>query len=57
VTWLSILIAVAVSVALVALSGARPNGARPVARTNLMMGARVVLVILIAAITWAVWAR
>jgi hypothetical protein len=56
-TWLSILIAVAVVVALFALVGARPRGARPVERTGLMTGARVVLVIMVAVVAWAFWAR
>ena len=56
-TWLGLLIAVAVLVALVALSGARPRGARPVARTGLMSAARVVLLIVVAVIAWSVWAR
>jgi hypothetical protein len=56
-SWLIILIAVSVLVAIVALTGARPKGARPVERTHLMTGARVVLVILVAVVAWAVWAR
>jgi hypothetical protein len=55
--WLSILIGVAVFVAVVALTGARPKGARPVGRTHLMTGARVALVVLVALVAWAVWAR
>lgn len=56
-TWLTILIAVAVFVAVAALSGVRPKGARPVARTGLMSGARVVLVLLVAAVVYVVWMR
>ena len=56
-TWLSLLITVAVIVALVALSGARPKGGRRVGRTNLMTGARVVLLLLAAVVAWMVWAR
>lgn len=56
-TWLGILVIVTVLVALVAVSGVRPKGARPVQRTNLMAGARIALVILVAAIAWAVWRR
>lgn len=56
-TWFSILIAVAVLVAVVAVLGARPRGGRPVERTGLMTGARVALVILIAVIAWAAWGR
>ena len=56
-TWLSILIAVAVVVAIVAVLGARPKGGRPVEGTHLMTGARVVLLLVVAAVVWAVWAR
>ena len=56
-TWLNILIAVAVVVAIFALVGARPKGARPVERTGLMTGARVVFVIMVALVAWAFWAR
>ena len=56
-TWLSILIAVAVLVAVFALVGARPKGGRPVERTGLMTGARVVFVLLVAVVAWAYWAR
>ena len=56
-TWLGLLVAIAVLVAVVATSGVRPKGARPVAGTGLMAGARVVLVVLVAAIAWMVWAR
>jgi hypothetical protein len=55
--WWSIPIVVAVLVALVAVVGARPRGGRPVERTHLMTGARVALVILVAVVAWAVWAR
>lgn len=55
--WLSILIVVAVLVAIVALLGVRPKGGRPVERTGLMTGARVVLIIIVAVVAWAVWAR
>ena len=56
-TWLSVLIVVGVLVALVALSGAPAKGARPVGRTGLMSAARIVLVILAAAVAYTVWAR
>ena len=56
-TWLGLLIAVAVIVAIVALTGVRPKGARPVARTGLMAAARVVLVALVAVVAWVLWAR
>jgi hypothetical protein len=57
VTWLGLLIAVAVAVALVAIVGARPKGGRPVERTGLMTGARVVLLLLGVLVAWAWWAR
>jgi hypothetical protein len=56
-TWLNVLIAVAVLVAVVALLGVRPKGGRPVERTQLMTAARVVLVILVAVVAWAMWVR
>ena len=55
--WLSILIVVAVFVALVALSGVRAKGARPVGRTGLMTVARIVAVILAAVVGYVAWAR
>ena len=56
-TWFGLLIAVAVLVAIVALTGVRPRGTRPVANTGLMAGARVVLVIIVAAVAYALWQR
>ena len=56
-TWLSILITVAVLVAMFAMVGTRPKGARPVEGTGLMTAARVVFVMLVAVVAWAVWAR
>ena len=56
-SWLGILIVVAVVVALVSVVGARPRGGRRVERTHLMTGARVVLVILVAVVAWAMWGR
>jgi hypothetical protein len=55
--WLSVLIAVAVAVALFALGGARPRGGRPVERTQLMVGARIALLVLVLVIAWAAWNR
>jgi hypothetical protein len=55
-TWLGVLIAVAVAVALFGLTGARVKGGRPVGRTRLMSAARVVLVILAAVVAYAAWA-
>jgi hypothetical protein len=57
VTWLGLLIAVVVAVAIVAVVGARPKGGRPVERTGLMTGARVVLILLVALVAWAWWTQ
>jgi hypothetical protein len=46
------LIIVAVLVALAALTGIKPRGTRPVARTSLMGVARVVLLLLIGAVLY-----
>jgi hypothetical protein len=56
-SWLSILIAVAILIALVAATGARPPGGRPVAGTRLMSAGRVVLVLLVIVIVWTTWGR
>ena len=48
--WLTALILVAVVVALVAFSGVRIKGARPVGSTHLMTAARVLLVVLLAVV-------
>lgn len=48
VTWLTWLIAAVVLTALVAITGAQPKGARPVAGTHLMGVARFVLVLFVA---------
>ena len=56
-TWLSLLIAVAVAIVLVALSGVRLKGARPVGGTGLMTAARIVLVILAVVVAYVTWAR
>jgi hypothetical protein len=42
-TWLGWLMIVVVIVAFAAITGVKPKGSRPVARTNLMSVARVVL--------------
>ena len=55
--WLGLLIAVAAAVALVALTGAPPEGGRPVGRTHLMAGARVVLLVVGIVIVLVVWTR
>jgi hypothetical protein len=57
VTWLGLLIAVAVAIALVAVVGAGPKGGRPVGRTGLMSGARVVLLVTVALVAWALWTQ
>jgi len=56
-TWLGVLIAIAVLVALVALSGVRPKGGRPVGGTSLMSAARIVLIILVGVVAYVAWAR
>jgi hypothetical protein len=56
-TWLGLLIAVAVVIAIVAVVGARPKGGRPVERTGLMTGARIVLLLLVGLVAWAWWVR
>jgi hypothetical protein len=48
--WLTALIVVAVVIALVAFSGIRIKGARPVGNTYLMTAARVLLVIVLAVV-------
>jgi hypothetical protein len=53
VTAFWLLIAVAVVIAGIALIGARPRGARPVARTGLMSAARVVLALLALLLAYA----
>jgi|SwirhirootsSR3_FD_contig_51_2239658_length_471_multi_1_in_0_out_0_2 hypothetical protein len=50
-SWLTILLAVAALVALVATVGIQPKGARPVAGTRLMSVARIILIaVLMAAV-------
>jgi hypothetical protein len=53
--WLPLLIVVGVVVAAVAVSGVRPRGGRPVERTHLMTVARVVALVIIAAVAYAAW--
>ncbi|HEX2252568.1 MAG TPA: hypothetical protein VHQ65_04810 [Thermoanaerobaculia bacterium] len=45
-SWLTLLIAAAVLVALAALTGIKPKGTRPVARTRMMTAARIVLLLI-----------
>jgi hypothetical protein len=47
VTWYTLLIAVMAVVAFAAVTGIKPKGTRPVARTGLMTGARVALAIFV----------
>ena len=54
-TWLTALIAVALVVAVFAITGLKPRGTRKVAGTQLMMAARVVLVLAILAVLYFVW--
>ena len=56
-TWFSVLIAVAVIAALAGLTGIKPRGTRPVARSGLMTAARVVLAILVIVIAYLVGTR
>lgn len=56
-TWLGMLLVVALVVVVAALSGIKPKGTRPVARTGLMTVARVVLVLLGAIVAYVVWMR
>jgi hypothetical protein len=57
VLWLSLLIAVAVIAAVAALTGIKPRGTRPVARTGLMAAARVALAVIVALVLYALWWR
>ncbi|HLE84490.1 MAG TPA: hypothetical protein VJG13_09135 [Thermoanaerobaculia bacterium] len=45
-SWLTLLLLVAVIVAVAAITGVKPSGGRPVARTRLMSAARVVLLVI-----------
>lgn len=45
-SWLTLLLLVAVLVAVAAITGIKPRGGRPVARTRLMSAARVVLLVI-----------
>jgi uncharacterized membrane protein len=54
-TWLTALIAVALVVAVFAITGLKPRGTRKVGGTQLMMVARVVLVLTILAVLYFVW--
>ena len=52
--WLTLLTIAALIAAIAAITGFKPKGSRPVARTQLMGVARVVLVLLVLAIAYYV---
>jgi hypothetical protein len=54
-TWLTVLIAAAIVAAVAAVTGLTPTRSRPVARTQLMGVARIVLLILIVILIYAAW--
>jgi hypothetical protein len=54
-TWLTVLIVVAVVAAVAAVTGFKPSGSRPVARTQLMGVARIALLILVIIVIYATW--
>ena len=54
-SWYTLLIAVMVVVAFAALTGIKPKGTRPVARTNLMAGARVALAVFVLLLLYFAW--
>lgn len=54
-TWLTWLLLVALLVAIAAVTGIKPKGTRPVARTRLMGVARIVLLVIAAIIAYAVY--
>jgi len=56
-TWLALLAIVGVLVALVALTGARPKGGRPVARTQLMTVGRIVVLITALVLAYVAFGR
>jgi hypothetical protein len=47
-SWIELLLAAAVLAAVAALTGIKPRGTRPVARTRLMKAARIVLLLIAA---------
>jgi len=47
-SWIELLLAAAVLTAVAALTGIKPRGTRPVARTRLMKAARIVLLLIAA---------
>jgi hypothetical protein len=54
VTWYTWLIAAALAAAVAAVTGIKPRGTRPVARTHLMTVARVVLVVMVLIVVYFV---
>jgi hypothetical protein len=55
--WLELLLVVALLVAVVAASGVRARGTRPVGRTRLMSVARVVAILVALVLLYAAWTR
>ena len=49
ITWLGLAVVI---VAIAAVTGIKPRGGRPVARTHLMGAARVVLVLVVVILAW-----
>jgi hypothetical protein len=54
-TWLTVLIAAAIVAAIAAVTGVTPSRTRPVARTQLMGVARIVLLVLVVIVIYAAW--
>jgi hypothetical protein len=54
-TWLTVLIAAAIVAAIAAVTGLTPSRSRPVARTQLMGVARIVLLVLVVIVLYAAW--
>ena len=54
-TWLAWLGVVVVIVAIAAVTGIKPKGTRHVARTSLMSGARVVLILIVFIVAYLVY--
>jgi hypothetical protein len=52
-TWLTWLIVVALVTAAAAVTGIKPKGTRPVARTGLMTMARIALAVIVAIVAYA----
>lgn len=54
-TWLTVLIVVVLIAAIAAVTGVKPKGSRPVARTQLMGVARFALILAGLVIVYFVW--